>query len=102
MGAERRRTVGQRPRAGQDERSNEGNGRAASQVEHFATFPPALIEPCILAGSRPGDMVLDPFGGSGTTAGVALKHGRHAMLCELNEEYAALVPARVDNVMGMK
>lgn len=62
---------------------------------HFATFPPALIEPCVLAGSRPGDVVLDPFGGSGTTAGVALKHGRHALLCELNSEYAALVPERV-------
>lgn len=67
---------------------------------HFATFPPALIEPCILAGSRPNDMVLDPFGGSGTTAGVALKHGRHATLCELNPEYAALVPERIDYVIG--
>lgn len=61
---------------------------------HFATFPPALIEPCILAGSRPGDIVLDPFGGSGTTAGVALKQGRHAWLCELNPEYAKLMPDR--------
>ena len=43
---------------------------------HFATFPPELIEPCILAGSRPGDIVLDPFMGSGTTAAVALQHGR--------------------------
>jgi DNA modification methylase len=65
---------------------------------HFATFPPALIEPCILAGSRPGDFVLDPFGGCGTTAGVALKHGRHAMLCELNAEYAALLPDRIRNI----
>jgi DNA modification methylase len=65
---------------------------------HFATFPPALIEPCILAGSRPGDFVLDPFGGSGTTAGVALKHGRHALLCELNSEYAALIPERVASI----
>lgn len=69
---------------------------------HFATFPPALIEPCILAGSRPGDMVLDPFGGSGTTAGVALKYGRHAMLCELNQEYADLIPARVDSIVNSK
>lgn len=69
---------------------------------HFATFPPALIEPCILAGSRPNDMVLDPFGGSGTTAGVALKHGRHATLCELNPEYAALVPARIDSLLTQR
>lgn len=65
---------------------------------HFATFPPTLIEPCILAGSRPGDIVLDPFGGSGTTAGVALAHGRKAILCELNPEYAALVPGRVASI----
>lgn len=62
---------------------------------HFATFPPALIEPCILAGSRPGDLVLDPFGGSGTTAQVALQHGRRAVLCELNPEYVALAEARI-------
>jgi DNA modification methylase len=43
---------------------------------HFATFPPKLIEPCVLSGSRPGDIVLDPFFGSGTTGAVAEKHGR--------------------------
>ena len=67
---------------------------------HFATFPPDLIEPCILAGSRSGDVVLDPFGGSGTTAGVAIKHGRKAVLCELNPEYAALVPDRIAHIAG--
>lgn len=67
---------------------------------HFATFPPDLIEPCVLAGSRHGDTVLDPFGGSGTTAGVALKHGRKAVLCELNPDYAALVPDRIASIAG--
>lgn len=67
---------------------------------HFATFPPDLIEPCVLAGSPVGGTVLDPFGGSGTTAGVAIKHGRRAILCELNPEYAALVPARVAAITG--
>ena len=62
---------------------------------HFATFPPDLIEPCILAGSRPGDIVLDPFMGSGTTAEVAIKHGRQYMGCELNEEYRGLQDARI-------
>ena len=62
---------------------------------HFATFPPDLIEPCILTGCPVGGTVLDPFGGSGTTAGVALKHGRNAILCELNPEYAAIVPDRI-------
>jgi site-specific DNA-methyltransferase (adenine-specific) len=67
---------------------------------HFATFPPDLIEPCVLAGSRPGDTVLDPFGGSGTTAGVAIKHGRKAVLCELNPQYAALVSGRIAFIAG--
>ena len=67
---------------------------------HFATFPPDLIEPCILAGCPVGGTVLDPFGGSGTTAGVALAHGRKAILCELNPEYAALVPERVRSIVA--
>lgn len=57
---------------------------------HFATFPPKLIEPCILAGSRPGDLVLDPFGGSGTTGMVAESLGRNWLLIELNAEYEKL------------
>ena len=65
---------------------------------HFATFPPDLIEPCILAGSRPGDMVLDPFGGSGTTAQVALQHGRRVTLCELNPAYAVLARERIAKI----
>lgn len=65
---------------------------------HFATFPPALIEPCILAGSRPGDIVLDPFMGSGTTAQVALQHGRRYLGCELNPEYEALQQQRCSAV----
>lgn len=66
---------------------------------HFATFPPDLIAPCVLAGCPEGGKVLDPFGGSGTTAGVAMAHGRNAVLCELNPDYAALVPARIQWVM---
>ena len=62
---------------------------------HFATFPPALIEPCILAGSRPGDIVLDPFMGSGTTAAVAIQHGRQYLGCELNPEYGPLQDERI-------
>lgn len=62
---------------------------------HFATFPPALIEPCILAGSRQNDIVLDPFMGSGTTAAVALQHGRAYLGCELNPDYKALQDERI-------
>lgn len=62
---------------------------------HFATFPPALIEPCILAGSRPGDVVLDPFMGSGTTAAVAIEYGRQYIGCELNESYGPLQDKRI-------
>lgn len=61
---------------------------------HFATFPPALVEPCILAGSRTGDVVLDPFMGSGTTAQVAQALGRQCIGCELNPKYAPLQQAR--------
>jgi len=61
---------------------------------HFATFPPELIRPCILAGSRPGDTVLDPFGGSGTTGMVARQEGRNALLVELNADYLPLIQQR--------
>ena len=64
---------------------------------HFATFPTELIEPCILAGSRPGDIVLDPFMGSGTTAAVALQHGRQYLGCELNPEYGPLQQERIND-----
>lgn len=57
---------------------------------HFATFPRALIEPCILAGARAGDTVLDPFMGSGTTGQVATDLGRNFVGCELNPEYVEL------------
>ena len=62
---------------------------------HFATFPPALIEPCILAGCPAGGTVLDPFGGAGTTGLVADRHGRNAVLVELNPEYAAMAERRI-------
>jgi len=61
---------------------------------HFAVFPAELIEPCVLAGSRPGDVVLDPFIGSGTTAQVAQALGRQWIGCEINTEYAPLQQAR--------
>lgn len=62
---------------------------------HFATFPPALIEPCILAGCPKGGMVLDPFGGAGTTGLVADRLGRNSILIELNPEYAEMARERV-------
>lgn len=69
---------------------------------HFATFPPELIEPCILAGCPVGGVVLDPFGGSGTTAGVAVAHGRDAIICELNPQYVQLVHDRVANIVDSR
>lgn len=62
---------------------------------HFATFPPKLIEPCILAGSREGDTVLDPFAGAGTTGIVALRHGRSFVGIELSPKYADLACRRI-------
>ena len=62
---------------------------------HFATYPPELIEPCIKAGSEVGDIVLDPFMGSGTTAAVAKSLGRDYIGCELHEDYGNLIEKRV-------
>mgnify|MGYP003659171595 CR=1 FL=1 len=64
---------------------------------HFAVFPEELVEPCLLAGSRMNDLILDPFGGSGTTAVSALRHGRKAILLELNPEYAKIAEDRINN-----
>jgi DNA modification methylase len=62
---------------------------------HFAAFPPDLVEPPILAGSKESDTILDPFCGSGTTGVVALKHNRNFIGIELNPEYCALAHARI-------
>jgi DNA modification methylase len=85
--------------------SDDGSGRNRRTVwtvatqpfkgAHFATFPPALIDPCILAGSRRGDTVLDPFGGAGTTGLVADRLGRDAVLIELNPTYAEMARERI-------
>jgi DNA modification methylase len=69
---------------------SQGNG------EHFAVFPPDLIKPCIMAGSRMGDTVLDPFAGRGTTGEVAIGLGRNCILIELNPKYAALCEQSVN------
>jgi DNA modification methylase len=63
---------------------------------HFAVYPPELIEPCIIAGSERGDIILDPFMGSGTTAAVAKSLGRDYIGCELHEDYGKLIKKRVD------
>ena len=62
---------------------------------HFATYPPELIEPCILAGCPVGGTVLDPFFGAGTTGVVALNHGRKVIGCELNSDYADIAVNRI-------
>ena len=71
-------------------------GRALRNVS------PDLVEPFILAGSRPGDVVLDPFNGSGTTGQVAIEHGRRYVGTELNPEYVALTRARLEGVIAAK
>ena len=100
--------IHQENRVSQAERTDDGkrNRRSVWSVAtkpyagaHFATFPEKLIEPCILAGSRRGDIVLDPFMGSGTTAAVALQHGRQYLGCELNAEYGALQAERINEAM---
>ena len=64
---------------------------------HFATYPPDLIEPCIKAGSRKGDIILDPFMGSGTTAMVSKQLDRHFIGCELHDSYKTLIDGRLPN-----
>jgi DNA modification methylase len=68
---------------------------------HFATFPPRLIEPCILAGCPPGGTVLDPFAGAGTTGLVADRLGRNAVLIELNSDYAGMTKNRIVDDAGL-
>ena len=65
---------------------------------HFAVFPSDLIEPCILAGAAPGQVVLDPFMGSGTTAQVAQNLGRKYLGCELNLDYKPLQDKRISQM----
>ena len=85
---------------------NNGNGRRNRRSvwsvntqpfpeAHFATFPPALIEPCILAGSEAGDCVLDPFFGSGTVGVVCQEHERRFVGIELRPEYIAIARRRL-------
>src|SRR5690606_37085693 len=62
---------------------------------HFATYPPDLIEPCILAGCPVGGTVLDPFFGAGTTGLVAQRHGRRFVGIELNPDYAEIARNRI-------
>lgn len=68
---------------------------------HFATYPAELITPCVLAGSKEGDIVLDPFSGSGTTGEVALNLNRNYVGFELNPEYAKLSENRLNKAVGM-
>jgi site-specific DNA-methyltransferase (adenine-specific) len=68
---------------------------------HFATYPIALIEPCILAGCPAGGVVLDPFAGAGTTSLAALKHGRDFLGIELNADYIAIAEKRLQERMPL-
>ncbi|CAJ9222383.1 DNA-methyltransferase [Burkholderia pseudomallei] len=94
--AERQRAAGVNPKAVTDVVTSR-NRRSVWTIPtqsfdgaHFATFPEALVEPCVLAGSRPGDVVFDPFFGSGTTGQVAQRLGRRFIGCELNPDYEPL------------
>lgn len=68
---------------------------------HFATFPPDLIKPCVFAGSKSGDLVLDPFAGSGTTGKVAIELGRKAILIEPKDEYVEMIERRCRTTIGL-
>lgn len=95
-----------------EQRVIEDNGRNKRSVwdvptngfpgAHFATFPEALIEPMILAGCPVGGLVLDMFGGAGTTALVSRRHGRNYILGELNPEYVAITEDRLRLPFGAR
>ena len=70
---------------------------AAYADAHFATFPPTLVVPCVLAGCPIGGVVIDPFGGAGTTSLVAQGLKRNSIMIEMSEEYAAMARRRIDN-----
>ena len=89
------------PEAGRNKRSVWTVATAPYSEAHCATYPPDLIKPCILAGSRPGGVVLDPFAGSGTTGQVAIELGRRAVLIELNSEYIPLIEQRCSITPGL-
>jgi DNA modification methylase len=100
--------TGLQPHGGLDKSYETANRRSVWTVAtqpfsgaHFATYPPDLIDPCILAGAPQGGTVLDPFFGAGTTGLVADRHGRNCIGCELNPEYAALAENRLRVDGGM-
>ena len=66
---------------------------------HFAVMPELLVEPCLLAGSKPNDLILDPFAGSGTVGVVAKKHNRNFIGIELNPDYAKIANDRIDETL---
>lgn len=77
---------------------------AGDCIESMKTLPPLVGQllhhfAALFWLTRPGDVILDPFGGSGTTGGVALKHGRHAILCELNPEYIGVMQSRIESIL---
>lgn len=68
--------------------------------EHCATFPPELIEPCVIAGCPRGGTTIDPFGGTGTTAAVSLVHGRNSIVCELNPDSILEIKPRIQSIVN--
>ncbi len=88
--------------AGRNKRSVWTVATAPYPEAHFATYPPDLIKPCIMAGTKCGDVVLDCFAGSGTTGAVALELGRKAVLIELNPKYVELIRQRCDITPGLQ
>lgn len=99
--AERERAADPKDLGTRNKRSVWTVGSEPFKEAHFATYPPALIEPCILAGCPAGGTVLDPFGGAGTTGLVADRLQRSAVLIEINPAYAAIAQRRLEGDAGM-
>ncbi len=90
-----------KPRTERETRNRRAVWRISTEAlrdEHYAPMPEALVEPCILAGSKPGDTVLDMFAGSGTTLRVAERFGRNSIGIDLNADYLQIQERRTNGV----
>lgn len=99
-----RNDVGSESKTSWDQRNRRSVWTIATQPypeAHFATYPEALVEPCVKAGCPEGGTVLDPFCGSGTTGAVAVRWGRHFIGIELNYDYIKLAEARIGREGGL-
>lgn len=80
---------------------NTSGGEIGPDNEHVATYPKGLVIPCVLAGSKPGELIMDPFNGSGTTGVVALEHDRNYVGFELYQSFERIYTKRLNEAKSL-